>query len=117
MCILLQRISNPCDFVKYISGKMSLRRKKLVAQNLLLRGKIKKVLSLANVCSLEQKARNAHDQNEQTLSRTRFIFSKLKLVNRPSFHFNCTYNEHVKSETSAKEQIPFYIYSEEVHKM
>ena len=39
----------------------------LIAQELLLRGKIKKVLSRAQVCSLEQRTRNAHDQNEQTL--------------------------------------------------
>ena len=38
-----------------------------MAQKLLLCGKIKKVLSRAHVCSLEQRARNAHDQNEQTL--------------------------------------------------
>ena len=67
MCILLQRIINPNDFVKYISGKMSLQRKELIAQKLPLRGKIKKVLSRVHVCSLEQRARNAHDQNEQTL--------------------------------------------------
>ena len=66
MCILLQRISNPSDFVKYISGNMSLWRKELIAQ-LLLRSKIKKVLSHAHVCSLEQRARNAHGQNEHTL--------------------------------------------------
>ena len=67
MCILLQRISNPRDFVQYIGGKMSIRRKELIAQKLILRGKIKKVLSRAHVCSLEQRASNAHDQNEQTL--------------------------------------------------
>ena len=65
MCILLQRISNPSDFVKYISKKMSLWRKELISDNLLLRGKIKKVLSHPQVCSLEQRARNAHDHNEQ----------------------------------------------------
>ena len=32
-----------------------------------LRGKIKKVLSRTHVHSLEQRARNAHDQSEQTL--------------------------------------------------
>ena len=46
---------------------MSLRRKELIAQKLLLRGKITKVLSHAHVCSLKQRARNAHDQNGQTL--------------------------------------------------
>ena len=46
---------------------MSLRRKELITQKLQLRGKIKKVLSRAYVCSLEQRARDAHDQNEQTL--------------------------------------------------
>ena len=66
MCIL-QRISNPRDFVKDISGKRSLRRKELIAQKLLLCGKLKKVLSQAHVCSLEQRARNAYDQNEHTL--------------------------------------------------
>ena len=34
---------------------------------ILLRGKKKKVLSRVHVRSLEQRARNAHDQNEQTL--------------------------------------------------
>ena len=60
-------VCNPRDFVKYISGKMSLSRKELIAQKLLLRGKIKKVLSRLHVCSLEQRARNAHDQNQHTL--------------------------------------------------
>ena len=66
MCIPLERISNPRDSVKYISGKMSLRRKEWIAWNSLLRGKIKRVPSRAHVCSLEQSATNAHDQNEQT---------------------------------------------------
>ena len=62
MCILLQRISNPSDFVKYIGGKISLwRLKDIIAQKLLLRGKLKKVPSRAHVCSLDQKARNPHD--------------------------------------------------------
>ena len=39
----------------------------LIAQKSLLRSKIKKVLCRAHVRSLEQRARNAHDQNEQTL--------------------------------------------------
>ena len=43
---------------------MSLRWKEIIAQNLLLRDKMKKVLSRAHVRSLEQRARNAHDQNE-----------------------------------------------------
>ena len=67
MCILLQHIINPRDFVKYIDGKIGLWRKELNAQRLLLCGKIKKVLSRAHVCSLERRARNAHDQNDQTL--------------------------------------------------
>ena len=67
MRILLQRFSNPRDFVKYVRGKMSLGIKELIAQKLLLRGKIKKVLSRAHLCSLEQRARNEHDQHEQTL--------------------------------------------------
>ena len=67
MCILLQRISNPRDFVKYSNGQVSLQRKELIVHKLLLHGKIKKVLSRAHVCSLEQRARKAHDQNEQTL--------------------------------------------------
>ena len=46
---------------------MILWRKELIAQKLLLRGKIKKVLSRAHVCSMEQKATNAHDQHEHTL--------------------------------------------------
>ena len=41
MCILLQGIINPRDFVKYISGKMSLCKTELIAQKLLSRGKIK----------------------------------------------------------------------------
>ena len=43
--------------------------KELIAQKLLLRGKIKKILPRAHVCSLEQRAWNAHDQDEQTLSQ------------------------------------------------
>ena len=54
---------------------MILRRKELIAQELLSRGKIKKVLSCTHVCSLEHIAGNAHDQNEQTLKRA----SKLSL--------------------------------------
>ena len=65
MWILLQCISNPRDFVKYISGKMRLGRKEIIAQKLLLRVMIKKVFSRAHVCSLDEKPRNAHDQNEQ----------------------------------------------------
>ena len=53
--------------MKHISGKVSIRLKELSAQKLLLRGKIKKMLSRAHVRSLEQRARNADDQNEQTL--------------------------------------------------
>ena len=49
MCILLQRISNPRDFVRYISGNMCLSWKELIAQNLLLRGMIKKVLFHASI--------------------------------------------------------------------
>ena len=64
MSIVLQRISNPRHFVRNISRKMSLSRKELIAQKLPLRGKIKKVLSGAQVYLLEQRARNAHDQNE-----------------------------------------------------
>ena len=37
------------------------------AMKLLLRGKIKDVLSRSRVRSLEQRAGNVHDQNEQTL--------------------------------------------------
>ena len=73
MCILLQSISKPRDFVKYIGGKMGLSRKELIAQKLLLRGKIKKVISSAHVCSLEERAKNAHDQDEQTLTLVWFI--------------------------------------------
>ena len=72
MSILLQRISNPRDFVKYSDRKMSFWRKGLIAQKLLLHGKIKKVLSRAQMCSLEQRARNAHDQNEQILTWKQF---------------------------------------------
>ena len=42
-------------------------RKELIAKNLLWRDKIKKVLSRAHECSLVQRAKNAYDQNEQTL--------------------------------------------------
>ena len=42
--------------------------KGLNCSKLLLRGKKKKVLSHAHVRSLEQRAKNAHDQNEQTSS-------------------------------------------------
>ena len=47
---------------------------------LLLRGKIKTVLSRAHVCSLEQRARNAHDQNEQTLTLLIQHFVNLCLI-------------------------------------
>ena len=50
-----------------LAEKWAFEKKELIAQKLLLHGKIKKVLSRAHVCSLEQRARNAHDQNEQTL--------------------------------------------------
>ena len=53
--------------MKHISGKMSIRLKELIAQKLLLCGKIKKVFSRVHLRSLEQRARNAHDQNDQTL--------------------------------------------------
>ena len=43
---------------------MGLSRKELIAQKLLLRGKKKKVISSAHVCSLEERAKNAHDQDE-----------------------------------------------------
>ena len=68
MCILLQRISNPRDFVKYIGRKMSLQRKELTVQKLLFRGKIKKVLPV-HLCVHWSKlrTRNSHDQNEHTL--------------------------------------------------
>ena len=45
--------------------------KELIVQKLLLHGKVKKVLSRAHLCSLEQRARNAHDQNEQALRSNR----------------------------------------------
>ena len=64
MCIPFLRIRSPRDFVKCISEKL---KKKLTARKLLFPGKIKKVLSRGNVRSLEQRARNAHDQSEQTL--------------------------------------------------
>ena len=35
--------------------------------NIAIACKIKKVLSRAHMCSMEERARNAHDQNEQTL--------------------------------------------------
>ena len=46
---------------------MNLERKELIAKNLLWHDKIKKALSRAHVCSLVQRAKNAYDQNEQTL--------------------------------------------------
>ena len=61
------RISDPRDLVKHVSGEMNLRWKELIAQTLLLCGETKKVLSRARVRSLEQRARDAHDQSEQTL--------------------------------------------------
>ena len=45
MCIPFLRISSPRDFVKCISGKMNLWRKKLIVREFLLPGKIKKMLS------------------------------------------------------------------------
>ena len=42
-----------------------------------MRGKIKKVLSGAHVCSLEQRAMNAHDQNKQTLIK---VFTCIRLA-------------------------------------
>ena len=53
--------------MKRISGESEPLRKELIAQKLLLHGKIKKVLSRAHLRSLKQKATNALDQNEQTL--------------------------------------------------
>ena len=53
---------------------MSLWRKELIAQKLLLRGRIEKVLFRAHVCLLEQRAKNAHDQNEQTLNHDVYQF-------------------------------------------
>ena len=66
MCIPFLRISSPHDFMKCISGKLSLWRKKLIARELFLPDKIKNVLSRAHMRSLGQRARNAHDQSEQT---------------------------------------------------
>ena len=87
MCILLQRISNPRDFVEYISGKMSLWRKESIAQKLLLRGKIKRVLTPAHVCSLEQRTGNANDQNEQSLDRLHAPFFILILCDSVTIKF------------------------------
>ena len=81
MCILFQCISNPHDFVKSISGRMSLSSKELIVQKLLLCDKIKEVLSCAHMRSLEQRARNAHDQNEQT-SRLIFPFCLVQFVTK-----------------------------------
>ena len=75
MCILLQHISNPSDFVKYISRKMSLYRKEVITQQFLSRGKIKKVLSFAHG---KQRARNAHDQNKQI-----FHYKQLNTFDHP----------------------------------
>ena len=61
-------ISFPRDLVKRIGRRLSLRRKKLIARELLSPGTIKEVLSHAHVRSLEQRARNAHDQSEKTLT-------------------------------------------------
>ena len=47
--------------------KITSERTSLIAQKLLLHGEITKVLSQAHVCLLEQIARNAHDQSEETL--------------------------------------------------
>ena len=70
MCIPFLRISSPRNFVKCTGEKSRFWRKKLIARKLLLPGKIKKVLSRANVRSLERRARNAHDQSEQTLTNS-----------------------------------------------
>ena len=61
---------------------MSLKRKEIIAQKLLLRGKIKKVLSCAHMYSLEQRARNPHDQNEQTLTEDFVV-----MTNKLNFEF------------------------------
>ena len=54
--------SSPHDFVKFIS------KKEINCSRIILPGKlIIKVLSRAHMCSLEQRARIAHDQSEQTL--------------------------------------------------
>ena len=68
---------------------MSPQRKELIAQNLLFRGKIKNVLSHAHVCSLEQAARTAHDQNEQTLDSLNLnLIWKFYITTTCSFEIN-----------------------------
>ena len=63
------------------------RENESLKKKLLLRGKIKKVFSRALVCSLEQRARNAHDQNEQTLPILMYILSIRKSISWQSgFH-------------------------------
>ena len=51
-------------------------------EKLLLCGKVKKVLSCAHVYSLEQRARNPHDQNEQTLTEDFVV-----MTNKLNFEF------------------------------
>ena len=66
MYILLQRIINPLDFVKYIKGKNWPLKKRINCSKITIAWQ-DKVLSRAHVRSLEQRARNAQDHNEQTL--------------------------------------------------
>ena len=54
------------DVVKHSQENEPLMKGTVIAQKLLLRGKTKEVLSHAHVRSLEQRARNVHDQSEQT---------------------------------------------------
>ena len=68
MCIPFIHISSPLDFVKW---------KKLVARKLLFPGKIKKVLFCAKVRSLDQRAKNAPDQSEQTLCSIHSVLAHL----------------------------------------
>ena len=49
------------------------------------------MLSRAHMCSLEQRTRNAHDQNEQTLLSNSLI-SLMVLLNRPFFYLSMAVN-------------------------
>ena len=63
MCILFQRMNNPHDFVKRENEPLM---KRINCSNITIAWLNKKVLSRAHVRLQEQRAKNAHDQNEQT---------------------------------------------------
>ena len=58
-----------------------------IIENYELRGRIKKVLFLADVRPLEQRVRNAHEQNEQTLISC-YRHQSTVLTRMVHYHFN-----------------------------